>query len=126
MRATVAELRKTIDDLQLAGDEPKADPKRDAQAAASLASAQLDNDRLLETLAGERQRLGDALKQVLQLERTVEDMRDHLECTETTLQNKRDELEAKALDHEADQERIMQLSDELSALRKEPAADTGM
>lgn len=55
----------------------------------------------------------------------MEDLRDQLECVECTLQNKRDEVEAKTLEHEAALEKIIQLTEELSVLRVEPATDSG-
>lgn len=68
LRNEVAELRKTIDELKSSVSAPTRDVQRDAQLAQQLARAEKDNDQLLETLAGERESLSTALKQVVQLE----------------------------------------------------------
>lgn len=58
----------------------------------------------------------------MQLELTVEDLRDRLECTDETLCTKREELDARCQELECAQEQLLQQSDELAKLRSEPQA----
>lgn len=57
-------------------------------------------------------------------QRRIEDVCDQLECAQSTLESKREELDEKSQLFDTAQERICQLSGELAALQSQPEMDT--
>lgn len=60
------------------------------------------------------------------LQRQIEDLKENLECSEATLQTKRNELEEKNELFEVTQDRVFQLTNELATLRNGPDKESGM
>lgn len=58
-------------------------------------------------------------------QRQIEDLKESLECSEATLHTKRNELEEKNELFEVTQDRVFQLTSELSTLRNGPDVESG-